>query len=301
MKTNAMIALVCLIAIGALAFSFFASPEQTDDTLDVKCLNVWANVPLQQVNEITDDKSPLPVTTTAYNDLNDLISSAGESNESVVILDAMTYLEYHDVLSHYAIYALRPKSTALLVDPKHASIEHINDIKGAVLGIAGQASDEYIFRAVIDMEGIIGLSLDEIDCTKLLDKVTLLTDSIINYAIMEAPFDQYVLTRGARRLYRFDNTYDALLVPENFDDDQLRRVNTYIAAIDGVKTTGNTEKWMQQYFPELKRFVPDEPMITAAFDKPDSDIINQMVTYFYATNRIDSKYKLSEIVVDGFK
>ncbi|MDK2868109.1 MAG: hypothetical protein PWP38_2424 [Clostridiales bacterium] len=301
MKTNVMIGLVCIVAIGAIIFNTFFAHAEPQQTMNVNFLNYWANIPLREVKEVSVDNVAIPVTATAYDDLNDLIGAAGKPGISLIAIDAMTFLEYHDVFKDYAIYALRPKTSYLVVDPKHTAIEHINDIKGAVLGINGKASDEYVFRAVIDMEGIIGLSLDEITCTNLLDQVNLLTDSMINYAILETPYEQYVLSRGARQLYTFSSMYDALLVPKTLDDDQLEYVTQYLKDTMTISAEDHAEKWLTAYFPAIKAYPLNTIPPFEAFEKPAPDIVNQMITYFYATNRIDTKYALNEIVVEGFK
>ncbi|MBS7527423.1 hypothetical protein KHM83_12130 [Fusibacter paucivorans] len=301
MKTKVIIGLICLTAIGSIVFQALFAGSEPSQSIDVHFLNYWANVPLREVTDVKVDNTTLPVKAVAYDDLNTLLGAADQTDTALIIIDALTFLEYHDIFTDYAIYALRPKASYLMVDPKHTSIEHVNDIKGAVLGINGKASDEYVFRTVIDMEGIIGLSLDEIACTNLYDQINLLTDSMINYAVLEAPYDQYVLSRGARKLYTFDHMFDAVLVPKSLDDHQLEQVTSYLNEAVAVSQDDKTEKWLDAYFPTLRDYLSTDYMPFESFERPDPEVINQMITYFYATNRIDTKYALNEIVIEGFK
>lgn len=305
MKKFMILMVVTVITLGAIAFNS-SNLISSDDlsTYKLVVMDKWTNQTYQETTSFTFDDTTYGLEVIYCKDFNDLLSYDALPDETLYIFDSFAFIEHKDTYKNYSIFALRPKIVDLIVAPDFDHIEKLNDIKGAVLGITSQAADEYLFKSIIDSEGLLGVSLDEVVLTDPYEKMTLLMDNYIHYAFLESPLRELANEKGGKTLYQFKNSYDAFIVPNTTDDDIMAIYNRIIDEIndDIINISPDPKKPLaltdNDEVTQIGSLLTDDLNL---FIKPTTDEINRMVTYFFVTNRIDEKYTFEEIVLEGFR
>ena len=300
MRDKFIIGIIAFVTIALIGVNIFFQFHRTENQiLNIHVLDQWINQPFDETHTLSTENGDVDLKIHYYSDYKDLLSADKTSN-AIFIFDAVAYLEHKSDFENFSILALRPKQVSLVINPQNSEISSIKDLKGPVLGVSSKASDEYLFRSVIDKEGLVGIALDEVTFTDPVEKIEMLTDGYIEYAFLESPYLEIAVEKGAGVLYNFDNCYDALIVSKELDEKifaelpkLIRTYNENMKAYSGVLLKETSIKNIESYRDKLRTLM-------YPFEKPDVEVINKLATYFFATNRIDEKYTFAELVIEGF-
>jgi len=281
--------------------------EKYDVQIQIDMLSKTSSLPVGTLTSFEFDDEVIDVNVKLYQSLDSLlVETAPSSTSHIRVMDTLTYLEYYSTLSDYRIIAMQPKDIELIVNPKHADIKELNAIKGSILGISSQASDEFLLRTVIDSQGIIGLSLDEVSIPSSAESALMISDDLINFGLFESPYIAYTLSNGCKSFYSFsDIMYDVYLVPVDLDNVILEKTTTYLETLNQHievyqdKSNDEIKNEMNRAFGKYA-LESDHPKFYNLI-KPDELLINRFVTYLYATNWIDHKYPYDTLALDAFK
>jgi hypothetical protein len=307
MSNKLLIILIFIVSFVSIGFYWLSDYKKNNDQIQVDMLSKASALPVRALTSFDFDDEAVEVKVNLYDAVDSLLVEYEHAPTiNIRVMDALTYLEYYSSLSDLKMIAMQAKKTTLVVDPKHADIKALNTIKGSILGISTQASDEYLLRTVIDSQDIIGLSLDEVTISSSSERALMISDSLINFAFFESPYTAYTLSNGCGSFYDFPSTmYDVYLVPADLDNEALEKVTAYLKALNqeietyNSKTDDDISKEMSLVFGKYA-IMNDKPVFYQLV-QPDEVLINRFVTYLYATNWIDDKYPYETLALEVFK
>jgi|GEM_PF-2318892 len=306
MSSKLWIILIVTISFTSVGFYWLSENGKSDSQIQIDILSKTAALPVRSLTSFEFDEETFDVSVTLFDALDSLlVETENTSTAHIRVMDTLTYLEYYSNLSDYRIIAMQPKDTSLIVNPEHADIKELNAIKGAILGISSQASDEFLLRMVIDSENIIGLSLDEVSVPSPLESALMISDNLINLGLFESPYTAYTLSNGCKSYYNFtDDLYDVYLVPKDLDSAVLEKITAYLKAlnrqIDTYQSKSNDEITHEMTKVFGKYAIESDHPTFYNLVKPNTLLINRFVTYLYATNWIDNKYPYDSLALDVF-